>query len=342
MRDSNIFIDEAQLTVHAGKGGDGHVSFRREKFAPRGGPDGGDGGRGGDVVLIADRNRTTLREQKYKREIRAENGSDGSTRNKTGPAGVDSLVSIPVGTEVFDSSDPEGKSLCDLLTHGDKFKVAGGGRGGLGNSRFTTPTRQAPDFATQGRAGEKRELRLSLKLIADVALVGLPNAGKSTFLSSISSAQPRIAEYPFTTLVPALGVATFDDHRFVVADVPGLIKGANQGAGLGDRFLRHIERTHILLHLVDVGNALLEKRSILEEFNTIRNEISSYNSSLIDRARWIALNKVDLVTDRTQLNGIQQHLESLGFHVFRTSGATREGIDKLIMNLSRSLLERSS
>jgi GTP-binding protein len=293
-------------------------------------------------VLIADRNRSTLREQKYKRAVRAENGSDGSNRKKAGPAGGDSMVSLPVGTEVFDETDPEGKSLCDLLAHGEKFTVSRGGRGGLGNSRFTTPTRQAPDFATQGRTGETRELRLSLKLIADVALVGLPNAGKSTFLSAISSAQPRIAEYPFTTLVPALGVVTSDDHRFVVADIPGLIEGASHGAGLGDRFLRHIERTRVLVHLIDAGNAFLEERSIIEEFKTIRNEISSYDTNLAQRVQWIVLNKVDLVADRTQLNEVQNHLEGLGFHVVRTSGVTREGLDELIKNLSRSLLKRNA
>ncbi len=339
MRDSDIFVDEAKLKVRAGKGGDGRVSFRREKFAPRGGPDGGDGGRGGDVVLLADRNRSTLREQQHRPEVRADNGEDGGNRNKAGHSGEDCIVPLPVGTQVFDATDPKGESLCDLRDHGDRVVIARGGRGGRGNTNFTTPTRQAPDFATPGRAGEERELRLSLKLIADVGLVGLPNAGKSTFLSVVSAARPRVANYPFTTLVPSLGVVDRDDHRFVVADIPGLIEGASDGAGLGDRFLRHVERTRVLVHLIDVGSALLEGRSVIEDYRVIRAELASYDAALLERVEWVVLNKVDLVADRDALDEIQAELEALGCRVTRTSGATREGVDELLRSLSHALLQ---
>jgi len=332
------FIDEAIIEAVAGDGGNGRVSFRREKYVPRGGPDGGDGGRGGDVVFVADRNLATLRDHRYQREFAAGRGEDGGTNQRSGANGADVVVRVPVGTLILDAGAPGGaEPLCDLAADGLRFVAARGGRGGFGNVRFATSTRQTPEFANPGLAGERRRLRLSLKLIADVGLVGLPNAGKSTLLSRISAARPKVAAYPFTTLVPGLGVAQCGERRFVVADIPGLIEGASRGAGLGDRFLRHIERTRVIAHLVDVGTALLEERDPLADYETVRAELAAYGAGLEARPEIVVLNKVDLLADRSVLKDLAEALRQRGSEVLLLSGATGEGVAELLAALVRAL-----
>jgi GTP-binding protein len=338
--DDKTFIDEAALLVRSGAGGDGSKSFRREKYVPFGGPDGGDGGRGGDVVLQADRNLATLIDQRMRREVRAEAGAPGAGANKTGRSGEDMIVRVPVGTIVREADDdPDAPPLADLASDGARCVVARGGRGGRGNARFATATRQTPDFFEPGKPGEERRLRLSLKLLADVGLVGFPNAGKSTLLSRISAAKPRVAAYPFTTLVPNLGVAEVGERRFVVADLPGLVEGASQGAGLGDRFLRHVERTRVLVHLIDVGGALLEGEDPLARYEQIRAELAAYASTLAQRRELVALNKIDLVADRAPIAEIESALRARGREVFRISGATGEGVAELLARAARVLDE---
>jgi len=345
MKPSDSFIDEVTLTVYAGDGGDGCASMRREKFVPFGGPDGGDGGRGGDVVVVADRNLATLIEQRVRREVHAEDGVHGAPKRKDGRKGRSTEIRVPVGTLVYEnraqgtnSADGVGPLLLDdLETNERRLLVARGGRGGRGNPHFATSTRQSPDTAERGRAGQIRHLRLSLKLLADVGLVGFPNAGKSTLLTRISRARPRVAAYPFTTLVPNLGVAEVGDRRFVVADIPGLIEGASDGAGLGDRFLRHIERTRVLVHLVDAGGGLLEERDLVADYDSIRAELGSYESSLLDRSELVALNKVDLVADRAVLEPVETELRSRGCRVLRLSGATGEGLESLVREMLTAL-----
>jgi GTP-binding protein len=337
MKREDPFIDEATIRVSSGRGGDGRVSFRREKYVPRGGPDGGDGGRGGDVALRADRNLATLIDQRLRRENAAENGEIGGTANRHGGNGRDLEIVVPVGTVVYDAEDPDAPPLADLTQHAQRIVVARGGRGGRGNANFTTPTRQTPDFATRGRDGETRRLRLSLKLLADVGLVGFPNAGKSTLLRRISAARPRVAEYPFTTLFPNLGVAEALGRRFVVADIPGLIEGASEGAGLGDRFLRHVERTRVLVHLVDVGNALLLGEDPLAAYEAIRRELAAYAADLALRTEIVALNKIDLLPDRDLLLPIEAALRARGGAVYRISGVTGEGLPELLVAVARGL-----
>ncbi|HEX5064612.1 MAG TPA: GTPase ObgE [Myxococcota bacterium] len=337
MRRDDPFIDEATIRVASGRGGDGCVSFRREKYIPRGGPDGGDGGRGGDVVLRADRNLATLIDQRLRPENAAEHGGAGAGRNRTGTSGADLVIALPVGTLVYDADAPGAEPLADLIENGQEFAVARGGRGGQGNARFATPSRQTPDFATPGRPGETRRLRLSLKLLADVGLVGFPNAGKSTLLRRISAARPRVAEYPFTTLFPHLGVAQVGERRFVVADIPGLIEGASEGAGLGDRFLRHVERTRVIVHLVDAGNALLEERDPLADYEAIRKELAAYGAALAERAEIVALNKIDLIAERDVLRPIEAALRERCRDVCRISSATGEGIPDLLGAVMRCL-----
>jgi GTP-binding protein len=339
MRRDDPFIDEATIRVAAGRGGDGSVSFRREKYVPLGGPDGGDGGRGGDVVLRADRNLATLVDQRLKRENQAEHGEPGAGKNRNGRNGATLEIALPVGTLVHDLDHPGDDPLVDLTQHDQRFVVARGGRGGHGNARFATPTRQAPDFAKPGRPGETRHLRLSLKLLADVGLVGFPNAGKSTLLRRISAARPRVAEYPFTTLFPHLGVAEALERRFVVADIPGLIEGASEGAGLGDRFLRHIERTRVLVHLVDAGGALLEERDPLAAYEAIRKELGAYGAALTERVEIVVLNKIDLLADRNVLAPIEAALAPRCRAVHRISSATGEGVPALVEALARCLQE---
>ena len=329
MKQSDTFIDEVVVRVYAGDGGDGGNSMRREKFVPRGGPDGGDGGRGGSVTLRADRNLATLMEQRMKRVLRAGNGAPGTGKRKDGKDGESIEVRLPVGTLIYDC-EGDSTELADLCEEGATFLAARGGRGGRGNAHFTTATRQTPDFSERGQPGQIRVLRLSLKLLADVGLIGYPNAGKSTLLAGVSRARPRVAAYAFTTLIPNLGVAEVDDRRFVVADIPGLIEGASEGAGLGDRFLRHIERTRVLVHLIDAGTGLMEERDLLEAYESIRTELGAYEKSLLTRREIVVLNKVDLVSDLEQLDTVEEELRQRGCEVHRISGATGEGIDALL------------
>ena len=344
MNSPDSFVDEAVIEVAAGRGGDGCVSFRREKFVPRGGPDGGPGGRGGDVVLVADRGLSTLLDQKLRPLVRAQDGAHGGGNQRDGRAGADAVVRLPVGTVVFDAdAEPGAPPLADLVAHGQRVVVARGGRGGRGNMSFATPTRQAPDFAESGRAGERRRLRLSLKLLADVGLVGLPNAGKSTLLRRLSAARPRVAAYPFTTLVPVLGVVEAGERRFVVADLPGLIAGASQGAGLGDRFLRHVERTRVLVHLLDVGTPALtgqEPLAPLADWETIRAELAAYAAALAERTEIVALNKIDLIAEderEARHAPLEEALRAHGRTVLRISGATGAGLDALRLAMVRAL-----
>lgn len=335
MKPHEPFIDEITISVFAGDGGDGRVSLRREKFVPRGGPDGGDGGHGADVVFVADRNLSTLLDRRLQRAIRAQAGADGGTRKCHGRNGISRSIRVPIGTLVYDAAN--GALLADLASDGVRFIAARGGRGGRGNAQFATATRQTPDFSERGQPGQARELKLSLKLLADVGLVGFPNAGKSTLLRRISAARPRVAAYPFTTLTPTLGVAEVDDRRFVVADLPGLIAGASRGVGLGDRFLRHIERTRALVHLLDVGAWVLESRDLIASYESIRAELRAYQAMLLDRTEIVALNKIDLLSDRGQLALIEEELRDRGCTVLRVSGATGEGTEELMRAMARAL-----
>jgi GTP-binding protein len=323
------FVDEATITVTGGRGGNGCVGMRREKYVPRGGPDGGNGGRGGEVTLVADRNLATLVDQRLRREYHAPNGGPGEGNNRSGRDGEDLEVRVPIGTLVYDLANPDAV-LADLSTDGQRVLVARGGRGGHGNAHFRRPWRQTPDFAEPGREGQLRQLRLSLKLLADVGLVGFPNAGKSTLLRRLSAARPRVANYPFTTLVPVLGVVEVGELRFVMADLPGLIEGASDGAGLGDRFLRHVERTRVLIHLLDAGAAALEGRDLLRDYDAIRNELGSYEPELLERTELVAINKIDLLADRAVLEPLERELRRRGRPVFRISGATGEGVAALL------------
>lgn len=325
------FVDEVSISVSSGKGGDGMVSFRREKYEPKGGPDGGDGGRGGDVILVADLNLRTLLDYRHRRIIRARNGRPGGSRNKTGANGKSVEIRVPVGTIVHDAADTEdAEPLADLTDDEQRYVVCRGGKGGHGNARFKTSTRQAPNFAKPGREGETRDLRLSLKLLADVGLLGFPNAGKSTLLRRISAAKPRVGSYPFTTLVPSLGVVERGERRFTVADIPGLIEGASEGAGLGDRFLRHIERTRVLVHLLDCGAMVMEARDLVADYETLRNELASHHPDLIDRRELIVLNKIDVVNDAQSLDDLEAAFADRGLDVRRISGATGEGCGALV------------
>jgi GTP-binding protein len=341
MKSTESFIDEAVIEVAAGRGGNGCVSFRREKFVPRGGPDGGDGGRGGDVVLVADRNLSTLLDPRLRPAVRAADGAHGGGNGCDGRGGAALELRLPVGTLVFDADAPAGSPpLVDLIAHGQRFRVARGGRGGRGNRHFATPTRQTPETAEPGREGQALRLRLSLKLLADVGLVGRPNAGKSTLLRRLSAARPRVAAYPFTTLVPSLGVVEAGERRFVVADIPGLIEGASEGAGLGDRFLRHIERTRVLVHLLDVGAWLLEQRDPLADYEAIRAELGAYAAELASRPEIVALNKVDLIPESerdARLAPLERELRRRGRSVLRLSGATALGVAELVVAMARAL-----
>lgn len=330
------FVDEVKVHVLSGSGGNGCVSFRREKYVPRGGPDGGDGGEGGSVIFVAVEGKNTLLDFRYRHLFKAESGKHGQGRNRHGKGGRDLVLEVPVGTVIKDAET--GEPLVDLPRPGDRWVAARGGRGGRGNARFVSSTRQAPRIAEDGREGEDRELVLELKLIADVGLVGLPNAGKSTLISVVSAARPRIADYPFTTLIPCLGVVRHGDAPpFVMADIPGLIEGAHDGAGLGVRFLRHIERTRILAHLVDISQ--LSPDEPLRPYRLIENELASYSAQLGEKKRVIVLNKVDLVPERDRLEALVSRYEQLGHPVFPVSARTKEGLGELLSALVRLLSE---
>jgi GTPase len=390
MKHAHLFVDESLLEVQSGSGGDGIVSFRREKFIPNGGPNGGDGGRGGDIILVADSNVATLLDLKSARRIKAVDGEPGGGSDKKGASGPPVEIRVPVGTLVYEletlvvprvvsrqhigtysgfgieddaeiavldidgeldeeavvehdaggaitleeplpaATDEEPMPIADLTRSGQQIVIARGGRGGLGNARFKTSTRQAPDFATPGKSGQLKRIRLSLKLMADVGLVGFPNAGKSTLLRRISAAKPRVANYPFTTLVPSLGVVERGERRCVVADIPGLIEGASEGAGLGHQFLRHVERTRVLIHLLDVEGMLIEGRDLQADYTAIRRELERYRPELLQRHEIVVLSKCDLMHDPSQLAELEARLAKQGIRSRRISAATNQGIDALL------------
>lgn len=318
------FIDEAIITVQSGDGGRGCVSFRREKHIPHGGPDGGDGGKGGDVVLMATSRKRTLYQFRYKRDFKAKNGSHGQGKEKTGKNGQDLIIQLPPGTLVTDADT--GKVIKDLVQSGESFVLANGGKGGRGNTRFKTSTHRTPRFAQPGEPGETKTLTLELKLLADVGIIGLPNAGKSTLISVLSSARPKIGDYPFTTLTPNLGVVQTDwGEPFVLADIPGLIKGAHKGTGLGTKFLRHIERTSILVHLIDVSSIDLDNP--LHLYNTINEELSMYNQKLVEKPQIIVLNKLDLPDTQKVAEKFQFTVKDK--EIILISALTGKGVEKL-------------
>jgi len=324
-----MFIDQVVIHVQSGDGGRGCVSFRREKFVPKGGPNGGDGGRGGDVVLVARAGLSTLAEHRYRKRYEAGDGAHGEGSDKTGRSADPLVVPVPTGTQVWDHES--GTLLCDLTVNGQVFVAARGGKGGLGNRHFTSPTRQAPRHAQPGLPGESRTLRLELKLLADVGLVGLPNAGKSTLIGRICAARPKVAAYPFTTLVPHLGVVPWGDYRsFVVADIPGLIEGAHQGKGLGDRFLRHVERTRYLCLLADVGAGA--DMPPTEALAVLRGELSAYAADLSARPWCVAATKID-VADPDALDAARAWAKAQGVPLFEISAATGHGIEALVYHL---------
>lgn len=327
-----MFVDEVDIHVAAGHGGRGALSFRREKFVPRGGPDGGDGGQGGSVYLVADPHRNTLLHFRFNPEYLAARGRGGQGARKTGAAGADLDIPVPVGTLV-QTPDPDEPghylTIADLTAPGQRVLVAKGGRGGLGNAHFATSTNRAPRKAQPGEPGEERTLRLQLKLLADVGLVGFPNAGKSTLISRISAARPKVADYPFTTLTPHLGVVSLSDNRsFVVADVPGLIEGAHAGHGLGHQFLRHLERTKILVHLVDVSSG--SGRDPVEDFETIRRELALYSRDLAEKPQVVVANKIDALDDPARLDALARHARERQLPFLAISGVTGEGVPALL------------
>ena len=332
-----MFIDERKLRVRAGHGGDGIVSWRREKREPRGGPAGGDGGDGGDVILLADVQLSTFGDMEDIRLARGENGERGGKNKCAGRAGEDRIVNVPVGTTVYDVET--GMRLADLAKDGQRWIAAKGGKGGRGNARFATSTDQAPTRCEEGTLGEERQVRMQLRLLADVGLIGLPNAGKSTLLSRLSAATPRIADYPFTTLAPHLGIVDLPDYsRFVLADLPGLIEGASEGHGLGDRFLRHVERTRVLLHLVDP--APIDGSDPVENYKTIRGEIEAYGRALADRPELVAMTKADVWGDEGPPDEVLSGLAAAADReVHLISAVTGQGLRDLLRAVVRALAD---
>lgn len=330
------FVDEITLEVSSGKGGDGIVAFHREKFVPMGGPSGGDGGKGGDFIVEATDDLTTLYELSFVRKHVAENGENGGQKNMAGHNGKDYVLKVPVGTLFYDLDS--GRLICDLDHKGQREILAKGGRGGFGNARFATPVRRTPRIAEKGEPGKKLKLRLELKLLADVGLVGLPNAGKSTFLRAVSNARPKVADYPFTTLTPSLGIVKPEGiPSFCMADIPGLIEGAHEGVGLGTHFLKHIERTGVLLHLVDVS--MLDMDNITKNYDIIMNELKEFSPKMADKTVVVAANKMDLPDARELFPDFQKAMEERGIKVFPVSGATKEGVQDLLKYLSIQLKE---
>ena len=329
-----MFIDKAKIFIKAGKGGNGVISFRREKYIAAGGPDGGDGGKGGNVVFRVELGMTTLMDFKYKRKYAAQNGEDGMRRRRKGKSGEDIIIKVPQGTIVRDAES--NRIIADLSTPGKDYILAKGGNGGWGNDHFATAVRQTPNFAKNGQPGDEREIILELKLLADVGLVGFPNVGKSTILSRTTKADPKIANYHFTTLEPNLGVVDLGDHRsFVLADIPGIIEGASEGVGLGHEFLRHIERTRILIHVVDVSS--VEGRNPVEDFDIINSELSKYDMALEERPQIIAANKTDIVQDEAVYEEFMDEMTSRGYTVYPISAATGKGVDELMQKVYEEL-----
>ncbi len=322
-----MFTDKAKIFIKAGKGGNGAISFRREKYVAAGGPDGGDGGKGGSVVFRVDPGMTTLTDFRYKRKYAAANGDDGSGKRQKGKTGEDIIINVPMGTVVRDAES--NRILADLSVPGKDVILARGGNGGWGNSHFATAVRQTPNFAKNGQPGDEREITLELKLLADVGLVGFPNVGKSTLLSRTTKADPKIANYHFTTLEPNLGVVDLGTHRsFVMADIPGIIEGASEGVGLGHEFLRHIERTRILIHVVDVSG--IEGRNPIEDFDIINDELSKYDMALEERPQIIAANKTDIIQNPEAYEEFLAEMKKRGYEVFPISAATNSGIGELM------------
>ena len=329
-----MFIDKVVINVKSGKGGNGAISFRREKYVPNGGPNGGDGGRGGDVIIEAQSSLNTLGAFRYKKKFVAQNGEDGSDNKCSGKNAQHLKIYVPVGTVVFD--DGTGALLCDLTEDKQKFILAKGGRGGQGNQHFANSTRQAPKFAKPGDDAEEKNVMLELKTIADVGLIGFPNVGKSTFLSRVTNATPKIANYHFTTLSPNLGMVKYKNaDEFILADIPGLIEGASEGLGLGHDFLRHIERTRLLLHVIDAVGS--EGRDPKSDFEIINNELFSYSDKLKQRPQIVALNKIDLTTDQESLEELKKHFEEAGYETYLISAATGKGTSELLDALIRKL-----
>ncbi len=329
-----MFIDSAKIYVKAGNGGNGMVSFHREKYIAAGGPDGGDGGKGGDVIFLVDEGLNTLIDFRYKKQYKAEPGQDGGPSNCSGKNGENLIIKVPLGTMVKDETT--GMILADLVKPDQTYIVAKGGKGGKGNQHFATPTRQVPNFAKSGDLGDERNIILEMKMIADVGLLGFPNVGKSTILSMVSAAKPKIANYHFTTLVPNLGVVQIEQGKsFVIADIPGLIEGAHEGVGLGHEFLRHVERTKLLVHVVDVSG--VEGRDAVEDFDTINQELEKYNATLASRPQIVAANKMDIPGSEENFEKLKAELENRGYKVFGISAATNKGLKELMYYVSDTL-----
>lgn len=328
------FVDEVKIYVKAGHGGSGCVSFRREKFVPKGGPDGGDGGKGGDIIFKATESHHTLLDLKYKQHQTAKNGGYGSGNHRTGKSADDLVIPVPVGT-IFKNFET-GEALADLSKPGQTFIAARGGIGGKGNAHFTTSTHQTPRFAQEGMEGEEFTLKLELKLLADVGIIGFPNAGKSTFISRVSAAKPKIADYPFTTITPHLGVVKYSDGRsFVIADIPGLISGAHEGLGMGDKFLKHVERTSVLLHIIDIS--VEPHTDAWSNFTTINKELKNYNTELMEKRQIVSLNKIDLPDVKERVKKEVALFKKKGIILYPFSAVTGEGIREILNQIIKHL-----
>jgi GTP-binding protein len=327
------FIDEVKIRVIAGDGGRGCVSFRREKFVPRGGPSGGNGGNGGDVIAVADPQLTTLLDLRYQKLYKAGRGQHGMGSDCHGHRGDDRIINVPVGTIIRDAAT--GELMGDLQAAGERVVVASGGRGGKGNAHFVSSTHRSPRFAQPGEPGEERELDIELRLLADVGIIGLPNAGKSTLISVISSVRPKIADYPFTTLVPNLGVVGYDDKSFVVADIPGLIEGAHEGHGLGHKFLRHVTRTSLLIHLID--GSQINPEDPLKDWRTVNHELALFDPALAQKPQIVVINKIDLAEAREQAQAIAKELPQPYRPPYLISAATTEGVQALVQTVGRKI-----
>lgn len=329
-----MFTDYTKIIIKAGDGGNGAVSFRREKYVAAGGPDGGDGGKGGDVYFKVDKDKNTLIDFRYNKKYKAKNGENGSGARCNGKYGEDIFIGVPIGTIIKDAET--GKIVADLSTPDQVELVLKGGKGGKGNSHFATATRQAPRFSQDGEKGDEKEVILELKLLADVGLLGFPNVGKSTFLSTVTSARPKIANYQFTTLEPNLGVVTLKNKQsFVIADIPGIIEGASQGVGLGLKFLRHVERTRLLLHVIDVSGT--EGRNPIDDFNTINKELAEYSEKLAQRKQIIVASKADIIQDETLYKELEEFAKKRNIEIFKISSATGEGVEELLNHVSEVL-----